>query len=99
MRKQSPFWVELNGEFNEHLEGDGTTVFAHACKMGLEGIVSKRKDSAYRSGMAFRHGLRASELCSLRWEQVDLVHGRLHGQAVTCAQSERGGGRPVCARR
>ena len=28
--------------------------------------------------MAFRHGLSASELCSLRWEQVDLVHGRLH---------------------
>ena len=23
---------------------------AHACKMGLEGIVSKRKDSLYRSG-------------------------------------------------
>jgi hypothetical protein len=32
------------------MEGDGPTVFAHACKMGLEGIVSKRKDSAYRSG-------------------------------------------------
>lgn len=28
--------------------------------------------------LAFRHGLRASELCSLRWAQVDLVHGRLH---------------------
>lgn len=28
--------------------------------------------------MAFRHGLRASELVNLRWEQVDLVHGRLH---------------------
>ena len=36
--------------FNEHIEGDGPTVFAHACKMGLEGIVSKRKNSAYRSG-------------------------------------------------
>jgi bifunctional non-homologous end joining protein LigD len=36
--------------FNEHIEGDGLTVFAHACKLGLEGIVSKRKDSAYRSG-------------------------------------------------
>jgi ATP-dependent DNA ligase len=36
--------------FNEHIEGDGPTVFAHACKLGLEGIVSKRKDSAYRSG-------------------------------------------------
>jgi ATP-dependent DNA ligase len=38
--------------FNEHIEGDGPTVFAHACKMGLEGIVSKRKDSLYRSGRA-----------------------------------------------
>jgi bifunctional non-homologous end joining protein LigD len=35
---------------NEHLEADGPTVFAHACKMGLEGIVSKRKTSTYRSG-------------------------------------------------
>jgi len=36
--------------FNEHIENDGPTVFAHACKMGLEGIVSKRKQSTYRSG-------------------------------------------------
>jgi bifunctional non-homologous end joining protein LigD len=36
--------------FNEHMEGDGGTVFRHACKLGLEGIVSKRRDSAYRSG-------------------------------------------------
>jgi len=36
--------------FNEHMEGEGPTVFAHACKMGLEGIVSKRKGSPYRSG-------------------------------------------------
>jgi bifunctional non-homologous end joining protein LigD len=36
--------------FNEHIEGDGPTVFAHACNLGLEGIVSKRKDSTYRSG-------------------------------------------------
>jgi bifunctional non-homologous end joining protein LigD len=35
---------------NEHIEADGPTVFARACKMGLEGIVSKRKDSHYRSG-------------------------------------------------
>jgi bifunctional non-homologous end joining protein LigD len=37
--------------FNEHLdEADGPPVFAHACKLGLEGIVSKRRDSSYRSG-------------------------------------------------
>ncbi len=36
---------------NEHIEHeDGATVFAHACKLGLEGIVSKRKNSPYRSG-------------------------------------------------
>jgi ATP-dependent DNA ligase len=36
--------------FSEHLDGDGEVIFAHACKMGLEGIVSKRRDFAYRSG-------------------------------------------------
>jgi bifunctional non-homologous end joining protein LigD len=40
----------LGLRFNVHLEGDGPTIFAHACKLGLEGIVSKRKDSLYRSG-------------------------------------------------
>jgi bifunctional non-homologous end joining protein LigD len=35
---------------HEHIEEDGPTVFQHACKLGLEGIVSKRKDSPYRSG-------------------------------------------------
>jgi bifunctional non-homologous end joining protein LigD len=36
--------------FNEHIKGKGPIVFAHACKMGLEGIVSKRLGSRYRSG-------------------------------------------------
>ena len=37
--------------FNEHLEHpDGAEVFHHACRMGLEGIVSKRLGSCYRSG-------------------------------------------------
>jgi bifunctional non-homologous end joining protein LigD len=36
---------------NEHLEHtEGAVVFQHACKMGLEGIVSKRLGSRYRSG-------------------------------------------------
>ena len=36
--------------FNEHMEGDGPTAFAHAGKLGVEGIVSKRLGSQYRSG-------------------------------------------------
>jgi ATP-dependent DNA ligase len=34
---------------NEHIAEDGATVFAHAC-IGVEGIVSKKVDSTYRSG-------------------------------------------------
>jgi ATP-dependent DNA ligase len=37
-------------QFVEHLTGDGPTVFDHVCRMGLEGIVSKRTDARYRSG-------------------------------------------------
>jgi bifunctional non-homologous end joining protein LigD len=36
--------------FNEHIAEDGPTVFAHACRLGAEGIVSKRVDGTYRSG-------------------------------------------------
>jgi bifunctional non-homologous end joining protein LigD len=35
---------------NEHFEEDGAVVFREACKLGCEGIVSKRLGSLYRSG-------------------------------------------------
>ena len=44
--------------FNEHMEGDGETVFRHACKLGLEGIVSKRLGSPYVSGRS-RHWVKS----------------------------------------
>jgi bifunctional non-homologous end joining protein LigD len=36
--------------FNEHIAGDGPFVFAHACQLGAEGIVSKKVDGTYQSG-------------------------------------------------
>jgi bifunctional non-homologous end joining protein LigD len=36
--------------FNEHTDEDGPTVFEHACRFGLEGVVSKRIGASYRSG-------------------------------------------------
>jgi bifunctional non-homologous end joining protein LigD len=36
--------------FNEHLSAEGALIFKHACKLGLEGIVSKRIDMPYSSG-------------------------------------------------
>ena len=35
---------------NEHMTGDGATIFAHACKLGFEGVVSKDRSRPYRSG-------------------------------------------------
>ena len=35
---------------NEHIDEPGDVVFRHACKLGFEGIVSKRLGSSYRSG-------------------------------------------------
>jgi bifunctional non-homologous end joining protein LigD len=35
---------------NEHIGEEGPVVFAHACRLGAEGIVSKRVDGTYRSG-------------------------------------------------
>jgi bifunctional non-homologous end joining protein LigD len=34
----------------EHLEEGGAEMFEHACRLGLEGIVSKHRDGRYRSG-------------------------------------------------
>ena len=39
-------------QYVEHTEGDGEEIFQAACKLGLEGIVSKRLDAPYRSGPA-----------------------------------------------
>jgi bifunctional non-homologous end joining protein LigD len=39
--------------FNEHLaHDDGASVFEHDCRMGLEGIVSKRLDAPYLGGLS-----------------------------------------------
>jgi bifunctional non-homologous end joining protein LigD len=42
--------TEAGIRLNEHIAEDGATVFAHACQLGVEGIVSKRVDGTYRSG-------------------------------------------------
>jgi bifunctional non-homologous end joining protein LigD len=37
-------------QLSDHVDGDGLAAFRHACRMGLEGIVAKRRDKPYRSG-------------------------------------------------
>jgi ATP-dependent DNA ligase len=45
LRKQNPGIA-----FNRHFDVEGAIVFHHACKLGREGIVSKRLGSSYYSG-------------------------------------------------
>jgi bifunctional non-homologous end joining protein LigD len=48
---------------NEFFEGDGEILFEHACKLGCEGIVSKRLGSRYRSGRS-PHWLKIKNLAA-----------------------------------
>jgi bifunctional non-homologous end joining protein LigD len=43
--------AEAGLQLSEHIDdADGDLLFRHACAMGLEGIVAKRRDKPYRSG-------------------------------------------------
>ena len=44
-------------EYVDHLQGDGGTIFEHACSLGLEGIVCKRTDAQYSAGLS-KHWLK-----------------------------------------
>jgi bifunctional non-homologous end joining protein LigD len=44
--RKAPYGIQLS----EHVGGCGDTIYAHACALGAEGIVSKRRDRPYRSG-------------------------------------------------
>jgi ATP-dependent DNA ligase len=61
----------------EHAEGHGDKLFEAVCKLGLEGIVSKKLDSPYRSGpskawIKFKNP-RASSNSGAKWNFLDLV--------------------------
>jgi len=53
--------------YSEHLEDDGELVRQHACRLGLEGIVSKIRDAPYRSGRG-KDWIKSK--CSMRQEFV-----------------------------
>jgi bifunctional non-homologous end joining protein LigD len=53
--------------YSSHVPGSGTEFYGRACTLGLEGIVSKRADSPYRSGRG-REWLKIK--CGLRQEMV-----------------------------
>lgn len=53
--------------YSEHVIGNGQAMIENACRLGLEGIISKRRDAPYRSG---RHGEWTKAKCTNREEFV-----------------------------
>jgi bifunctional non-homologous end joining protein LigD len=53
--------------YSEHVIGRGAQLFAEACRMRLEGIISKRRDAPYKPG---RNDLWVKTKCVLRQELV-----------------------------
>src|SRR5215813_5889811 len=72
--------------YSEHSDENGATMLKHACKMGLEGIVSKRKDLPYRSGRG-EH-----------WLKIKCVQARyptFRRSANSCLGKKRASGQPL----
>jgi integrase len=84
-------WSKMPGGRGEGVASSGNPGSSRSAGLGSSYVCAKRarsrrcavcgksnKPNATMILLAFRQDLRASELCSLRWEQVDLRHGRLH---------------------
>ena len=82
-RLQRLFKKEIGGlRYSEHVAGDGPTFRAQACKLGLEGAISKRADRPYAPG---DRGIWVKSKCLNREEFVvvgwtDPEGSRLHSK-------------------
>jgi bifunctional non-homologous end joining protein LigD len=63
-------------QFSESFEIDGQEMYQHACRLGLEGVVSKVRDSAYLSG---RGNIWVKKTCQQR-ETLTIAGFALDGQ-------------------
>jgi hypothetical protein len=70
--------------FNEHIAENGPVVFAHACRLGAEGIVSNKVDGAYQSGQCrvSRYVISGGRFPSSEREPRDEAHSG-HAAGVT----------------
>lgn len=48
LRRLVPFDPMCRVQFSDHVETSGRALFSQVCRLGLEGVVSKRRDARYR---------------------------------------------------
>ncbi|MFI5013917.1 MAG: DNA ligase D [Hyphomicrobiales bacterium] len=67
--------------YSDHVEGHGPEAFEHACRLGLEGIVSKRRDTPYVSGRG-NHWLKSKSFARQEFVVVGYVPSTASKKAV-----------------
>ena len=75
----------------KHLTGDDSTIFAHVCRLGLEGIVSKHADHPYRSGRSrsWRKVKKPAHPCIVRVREAFEAERRRGSSAGAMAGTSR----------
>ena len=70
---------------SEHISADGSQVFAHACRLGAEGIVSKRLGSPYlvRAAPSLGQGAQSGEHRGAARAHRELEQVRKHAGPVS----------------
>lgn len=63
--------------FGDHIEGKGDAVWQHACAMGMEGVIAKRRDGAY---ITKRSASWLKIKCTLRQELVVIGFTKAQGE-------------------
>src|SRR5215475_10266160 len=76
-RKRAPSIVNLTVKRRYLIQREIERLMDRARKHGRHG----HRDATMIL-VAYRHGLRASEVCNLRWQQIELSEGRLHVHRV-----------------
>ena len=82
---------------NQHFEEDGAIVFGKACRLGCEGIVSKRLGSSYRSGRSphwFK--IKNPKAPAVKREAEEVAHNRMAARRFSPSdprEAEEGWGR------
>lgn len=80
-------------QYCDHIEAEGTVLFEHAVKVGLEGIIAKRADSKYYPGKRSKEWLKIKNVLMedfviIGW--TDPKESRQHFGALILARKENG---------
>jgi integrase len=84
--KVYPHEIDIQETQSKHRKLDSQATLSHRARgRAVDGLRTQAwplRASRRNHLVAYRHGLRASEVCDLQWQQIELSEGRLHVHRV-----------------